>query len=143
MTYNDGQGFSSDASENREKARDSAAFRAAILHRSADAIRAQHRVSASARALSVLRVMQAWTQMPVASGRYRTSVNRIFRSLRPPRRRHWVNRLVSDRGAITAEYAITTMAAVAFAGLLVLIMRSPEVRNMLLGLIRAALRVPA
>lgn len=52
-------------------------------------------------------------------------------------------RLRDDDGAITAEYAITTMAAVAFAGLLVLIMKSPEVRNLLLGLIRAALRIPS
>lgn len=142
MTYNDGQGFSSDASENRERARDPATFRSALLHRPADAHRARHRDTTWAWGLTVLRMMRARTQMPVASGRYRTSVNRRSRLLRP-RRRHWVNRLVSDRGAITAEYAITTMAAVAFAGLLVLIMRSPEVRNMLLGLIRAALRVPA
>lgn len=143
MTYNDGQGFSSDASENRERARDPATFRSALLHRPADANRARHRDTTWAWGLRVLRMMRARTQMPVASGRYRTSVNWLSRSLRPPRRRHWMNRLVSDRGAITAEYAITTMAAVAFAGLLVLIMRSPEVRNMLLGLIRAALRVPA
>ena len=37
----------------------------------------------------------------------------------------------SDKGAITAEYAIATMAAVAFAGLLVIVLRSDEVRQML------------
>lgn len=48
-------------------------------------------------------------------------------------------RFTSDLGSATAEYAIATMAAVGFAGLLVVIMRSPEVRDMLLGLVRSAL----
>lgn len=47
--------------------------------------------------------------------------------------------LANESGAATAEYAIATMAAVAFAGLLVVIMRSDEVRQILLGLIRDAL----
>ena len=47
----------------------------------------------------------------------------------------------ADRGAATAEYAIATMAAVAFAGLLVVIMRSDEVRGILTDLIRRALTV--
>jgi len=46
---------------------------------------------------------------------------------------------LEETGAATAEYAIATMAAVAFAGLLVVIMRSEEVRQILLGLIRDAL----
>ncbi|WP_349884815.1 DUF4244 domain-containing protein [Microbacterium sp. WHRI 7836] len=46
-----------------------------------------------------------------------------------------------DTGAATAEYAITTMAAVAFAGLLVVIMRSDEVRGILTELVRRALTV--
>ncbi|QAY58788.1 DUF4244 domain-containing protein [Microbacterium protaetiae] len=46
-----------------------------------------------------------------------------------------------DIGAATAEYAIATMAAVAFAGLLVVIMRSDEVRGILTDLIRRALTV--
>ncbi len=46
-----------------------------------------------------------------------------------------------DTGAATAEYAITTMAAVAFAGLLVVIMRSDEVRGVLTDLVRRALTV--
>ena len=44
-----------------------------------------------------------------------------------------------DRGAATAEYAIATMAAVGFAGLLVVIMRSDEVRQILTDLVRNAL----
>lgn len=46
-----------------------------------------------------------------------------------------------DVGAATAEYAIATMAAVAFAGLLVVIMRSDEVRGILTELVRRALTV--
>ncbi|ASN54066.1 hypothetical protein CGQ25_13140 [Sinomonas sp. R1AF57] len=45
-------------------------------------------------------------------------------------------------GMATAEYAIATLGAVAFAGLLVVIMRSDEVRGFLLGIIRAALALP-
>ena len=44
-----------------------------------------------------------------------------------------------DDGAATAEYAIATMAAVGFAGLLVVIMRSEEVKEILLDLVRSAL----
>lgn len=44
-----------------------------------------------------------------------------------------------ERGAATAEYAIATMAAVGFAGLLVVIMRSEEVRQILTDLVRSAL----
>ena len=46
-----------------------------------------------------------------------------------------------DKGAATAEYAIATMAAVGFAGLLVVIMRSDEVRGILTDLVRRALTV--
>ncbi|MCU1516369.1 MAG: hypothetical protein JWQ75_1090 [Pseudarthrobacter sp.] len=42
----------------------------------------------------------------------------------------------------TAEYAIATLAAVGFAGLLVFILRSEEVRGFLLNLIRTALTLP-
>ena len=48
-------------------------------------------------------------------------------------------RLRTDDGSATAEYAIATMAAVGFAGLLVVIMRSDEVRGMLTDLIHRAL----
>ncbi len=50
-------------------------------------------------------------------------------------------RLGDDTGAATAEYAIATMAAVGFAGLLVVIMRSDEVRGILTDLVRRALTV--
>lgn len=45
----------------------------------------------------------------------------------------------NDTGAATAEYAIATMAAVGFAGLLVVIMRSDEVKSILFDLVRSAL----
>ena len=44
-----------------------------------------------------------------------------------------------ETGAATAEYAIATMAAVGFAGLLVVIMRSDEVRAILFDLVKSAL----
>jgi hypothetical protein len=47
-----------------------------------------------------------------------------------------------DEGAVTAEYAIATIAAVGFAGLLVVILRSDAVRGMLTDLIRHALALP-
>jgi hypothetical protein len=45
----------------------------------------------------------------------------------------------SEEGSATAEYAIATLAAVGFAGLLVVILRSDEVRGMLTDLIHHAL----
>ncbi|TLM82081.1 DUF4244 domain-containing protein [Pseudarthrobacter sp. NamE5] len=50
--------------------------------------------------------------------------------------------LGSEAGMATAEYAIATLAAVGFAGLLVFILRSEEVRGFLLNLIRTALALP-
>ena len=43
-----------------------------------------------------------------------------------------------DRGSATAEYAIVTVAAAGFAAVLVALLKSPEVRDMLLGLVRSA-----
>ncbi len=48
-------------------------------------------------------------------------------------------RLSDDRGAATAEYAIVIMAAVGFAGLLVVILRSGEVQAILTDLVQRAL----
>ncbi len=44
-----------------------------------------------------------------------------------------------DAGMATVEYAIVTVAAAAFAGVLLLILRSDEVRGLLLGIVRGAL----
>lgn len=49
--------------------------------------------------------------------------------------------LNEERGATTAEYAMTTMAAVGFAGVLVALLRGDEVRGILSDLVRRALTV--
>lgn len=54
---------------------------------------------------------------------------------------HGASRARRDDGAATAEYAITIMAAVGFAGLLVVILKSGEVQAILTGLVRTALSV--
>ncbi|HEY7487693.1 MAG TPA: DUF4244 domain-containing protein [Streptosporangiaceae bacterium] len=46
-----------------------------------------------------------------------------------------------DDGMSTAEYAVGTVAAAAFAGLLFKIVTSPQVREMLLGIIHKALNL--
>ena len=53
-----------------------------------------------------------------------------------------LERLVQEEvGAATAEYVIATMAAVGFAGLLVVILRSEEVRGILTDMVQRALTV--
>jgi hypothetical protein len=54
-----------------------------------------------------------------------------------------MKKLVNESGSATAEYAIATMAAVGFAGLLVVIMRSDEVKKILYDLVMKALTVAA
>ncbi|OMH26998.1 DUF4244 domain-containing protein [Tersicoccus phoenicis] len=44
-----------------------------------------------------------------------------------------------EEGMATAEYAIATLAAVGFAGLLVLILKGNEVKGLLTAIIRQAL----
>ncbi|MFZ4893136.1 DUF4244 domain-containing protein [Plantibacter sp. Mn2098] len=44
-----------------------------------------------------------------------------------------------ERGSATAEYAVATMAAVGFAGLLVVILKGDEVKGILTDLVRKAL----
>lgn len=58
-----------------------------------------------------------------------------------PRLRRLVAHLRSEVGAATAEYAIVIMAAVGFAGVLLAVMRSDEVRAVLSDLVRSALSV--
>lgn len=50
-----------------------------------------------------------------------------------------LRRLREDEGSATAEYAIATMAAVGFAGLLVVILKGDEVRGILTELVTRAL----
>lgn len=47
----------------------------------------------------------------------------------------------SERGAVTAEYAIATVAAAAFAGLLAIVLKSGTVQGLLSSLISSALSV--
>nr|WP_241993021.1 DUF4244 domain-containing protein [Cryobacterium frigoriphilum] len=47
----------------------------------------------------------------------------------------------AEAGAATAEYIVATMAAVGFAGLLIVILRGDEVRSILTELVRSALTV--
>lgn len=44
-----------------------------------------------------------------------------------------------EAGATTAEYGIVMLAAVGFAGLLVVILKSEEVRGLLMGIVENAL----
>jgi|GEM_PF-1226332 hypothetical protein len=59
-----------------------------------------------------------------------TAAGRIPRPVRP-----------ADEGMATAEYAVATLAAVGFAGLLLTVLRSGEVQEMLLELVQRALAV--
>ena len=76
-----------------------------------------------------------------------TGASRPDRDARDPaprrngRLRRIARRLAGERGAATAEYAVATMAAVGFAGLLVIILRGDEVRGILTELVRNALTV--
>ncbi|TNY35674.1 DUF4244 domain-containing protein [Thermomonospora catenispora] len=54
--------------------------------------------------------------------------------------RRW-RRATRDLGMSTAEYAMGTLAAVAFSGLLYKVVTSAEVRGLLMGIIRGALRM--
>lgn len=68
----------------------------------------------------------------VGALRTRTVCSNTLRALR---------RLREETGAATAEYVIATMAAVGFAGLLIVILRGDEVRGILTDLVRNALTV--
>lgn len=80
-----------------------------------------------------------------AAGPWTAEVREIYpgaRAAGPVRSRHRSRFTGSEAGMATAEYAIATLAAVGFAGVLVFIMRSDEVRGFLLNLIRTALALP-
>lgn len=82
--------------------------------------------------------MPARSSTPQTAAAPQEPAERVLPSLT---RRRAVLLFGDDTGAATAEYAIATMAAVAFAGLLVVIMRSDEVRGILTDLVRRALTV--
>ena len=59
-----------------------------------------------------------------------------------PLRARWARlRQARESGMATAEYAIATVAAAGFAGLLIVILKSDEVRQTLLGIIQSALQI--
>ena len=66
---------------------------------------------------------------------------RDSRDVRGQLLRRMTTRLAGEEGAATAEYAVATMAAVGFAGLLIVILRGDEVRGILTDLVRNALSV--
>lgn len=76
------------------------------------------------------------TEAPATAGPNETPDARRPRSPARPLRR-----LREDTGAATAEYLVATMAAVGFAGLLIVILRGDEVRGILTELVRTALSV--
>ncbi len=65
--------------------------------------------------------------------------HRITRSHLASRTKQLAELLRDDRGAATAEYAVVVMAAVGFAGLLVVILRGDVVRQILTDLVERAL----
>ncbi|WGD37079.1 DUF4244 domain-containing protein [Lysinibacter sp. HNR] len=54
-------------------------------------------------------------------------------------RKHWQELLRDEAGAATAEYAVVIMAAVGFAGLLVVILKGNAIKNLLTDLVTRAL----
>jgi hypothetical protein len=69
--------------------------------------------------------------------RIRMVLGKPWRLARECRRR--IGEKGHDVGMATAEYAVGIVAACSFAGLLLAILKSPEVRTILLGMIKKAL----
>ena len=53
----------------------------------------------------------------------------------------WARRRALDAGSATAEYAVATLAACGFAGLLLAILRSSEMKSLLFSIIKKAMAV--
>src|SRR5690606_9626699 len=67
---------------------------------------------------------------------------RITRRCRAGAGARWQRlRTLPQAGMATAEYAIATLAAAGFAGLLLVILRSDQVRGFLVGIIQQALSI--
>jgi hypothetical protein len=90
-------------------------------------MRGEHQSSNKERefSMTLTRTLTLMTQKRIPHGR--RSVKRLWGALH------------NDNGSATAEYAIATMAAVGFAGMLVVILRGDEVRTILTDLVRRAL----
>ncbi|MBV9592374.1 MAG: DUF4244 domain-containing protein [Actinobacteria bacterium] len=81
------------------------------------------------------------TSLLVASWTNRPPLNALRRALRSARRSAGRTGQSSDAGMTTAEYAVGTVAAVAFAVVLYKVVRSPEVQSALSSIVRGALSV--
>ena len=101
--------------------------------------RMRARTKLSLRGTRVLPGRGAGAARPVWPSRFIRKVRGVVRRSRAPR----VVEVLDDheRGMATAEYAIATVAAVGFAGLLVAVLRSGEIHDLLLDIIRRALTV--
>lgn len=67
-------------------------------------------------------------------------MHRLLARLRRVQGLHLTQRLRRDDGMNTAEYAVGTLAAVAFAGLLLKVLTSDAVRNALAAIVQRALQ---
>jgi Protein of unknown function (DUF4244) len=81
------------------------------------------------------------TRTTAGAGAKKTEEATVVDAHPTARMRRLLSRLAADDGAATAEYVVATMAAVGFAGLLIVILRGDEVRGILTELIRNALTV--
>lgn len=75
--------------------------------------------------------MKVITMFRRLTRRHRSSIAARWRRLRA----------LPQAGMATAEYAIATLAAAGFAGLLLVILRSDQVRGFLVGIIQQALSI--
>lgn len=77
------------------------------------------------------------------------AVGEVHRQTAPPKKgkemktslEHIVRNFNDEQGSTTAEFAMVTLAAVAFAGLLISILSSGDIRGMLMSLISRALSI--
>lgn len=72
-------------------------------------------------------------RVTTCAGRVRSVVGAVSRRVRG------AHAAAGDAGMATAEYAIATLAAVGFAGVLVVVLKGNEVKGLLTGIVRQAL----
>jgi len=82
---------------------------------------------------------RAVTHHVAGTARARRAWQRTAASSPLPQRLRGLNARVGDAGMATAEYAIATLAAVGFAGVLVVVLKGSEVKGLLTGIVRQAL----
>src|SRR5699024_5440872 len=87
------------------------------------------------------RECQGGKSPPVNDGSLRIGESTVNRRIAALRARLALVRQTAEAGMATAEYAIATLAAAGFAGLLYVILRSDQVRGFLVNIINQALTV--